>query len=182
LFGLQGWKAALQLLASARLDSPRHANTVVLRTRPSFFTACLRVTDWAKPLASSSNLLFILFPFVPYLLCLATAQCGAAASFSGTDMAPETRSKGDITEFANAMSATAIIGTFAATARRQACACASPAPTCQPEAGQRQAGKADAEFLQCVPACCRLSQSPGQLIEFVIHTFPFVLFLFGVLF
>jgi hypothetical protein len=30
---------------------------------PNFLNACRRVTDWAKPLASSSNLLFTSFPF-----------------------------------------------------------------------------------------------------------------------
>jgi hypothetical protein len=45
----------------------------------------------------------------------------------------------------------------------------------QAEAGQRQAGQADAESLQRLPPCCRLGQSLGQFIEFVVHTFPFVL-------
>jgi hypothetical protein len=48
-------------------------------------------------------------------------------------------------------------------------------PICQAEAGQRHAGQADAKFLQRLPPRCCLSQLLGQFIEFVIHTFPFVL-------
>src|SRR5262249_53700968 len=36
---------------------------------PNFFSACRRVVDWAKPLASSSNLSFILFLSFCLLCC-----------------------------------------------------------------------------------------------------------------
>jgi hypothetical protein len=45
----------------------------------------------------------------------------------------------------------------------------------QPEAGQRHAGETDAEFLERRAARDRLGQAFGEFIEFVIHTFPFVL-------
>jgi hypothetical protein len=37
---------------------------------PNFFSACRRVVDWANPLASSSNLLFMLF----LLFCLLSVK------------------------------------------------------------------------------------------------------------
>jgi hypothetical protein len=46
----------------------------------------------------------------------------------------------------------------------------------QPEAGESQAGQADAEFLERLAARGGLGQTFGQLIEFVVHTLPFVLF------
>jgi hypothetical protein len=46
----------------------------------------------------------------------------------------------------------------------------------QPEAGQRDAGKADAEFLQRLSPGDRLRHAFCELIEFVVHTFPFVWF------
>ena len=45
----------------------------------------------------------------------------------------------------------------------------------QPEARQRHAGEADAEFLQRRAPRDRLGQAPGEFIEFVAHTFPFIL-------
>src|SRR5437667_8813857 len=44
----------------------------------------------------------------------------------------------------------------------------------QPEAGQRHAGEADAEFLQRHAARDRLGQAFGEFIELVVHVFPFV--------
>src|SRR5207247_1653676 len=44
---------------------------------------------------------------------------------------------------------------------------------CQPEAGQRHAGKADAEFLQSRAARDRLSQALGEFIELGVHNSPF---------
>src|ERR1041385_3088175 len=44
----------------------------------------------------------------------------------------------------------------------------------QPEAGQRHAGEADAEFLQRPAPRDGLGHSFGQFIEFVGHNFPFV--------
>jgi hypothetical protein len=49
---------------------------------------------------------------------------------------------------------------------------------CQPEAGQGHSGQANAEFLERLPSAGGLGQSLGQFIEFVTHTFPFVLFVF----
>jgi len=43
----------------------------------------------------------------------------------------------------------------------------------QPEAGQRHAGEADAEFLQRCAARDGLGQALGEFIELVVHTFPF---------
>jgi len=50
----------------------------------------------------------------------------------------------------------------------------------QPEAGQRHACEADAEFLQRPAPRNRLGQVFGEFIELVVHTFPFdfVFFLF----
>ncbi len=45
----------------------------------------------------------------------------------------------------------------------------------QPEASHCHAGQPDAEFLQRLSPRYRLGQTFGQFIEFVIHTFPFVL-------
>jgi hypothetical protein len=47
---------------------------------------------------------------------------------------------------------------------------------CQPEAGQRYSGQSDAEFLQRLAPGGRLGQSLGQFIEFVVHVFPFRVF------
>ena len=57
-------------------------------------------------------------------------------------------------------------------------------PVCQPEAGQRHACQAEAEFPERLPARDRLGQAFGEFIEFVVHTFPFVgwLLLFVVVF
>jgi hypothetical protein len=41
----------------------------------------------------------------------------------------------------------------------------------QPEAGQRHAGEADAEFLQRRAARDRLGQVLGEFIELIVHTF-----------
>jgi len=62
---LLGQSAALVHLAaaSARFASPKQASAMPARPTPNFFSAARRVTDWARLLASSSNLLFI-FPFV----------------------------------------------------------------------------------------------------------------------
>jgi hypothetical protein len=46
----------------------------------------------------------------------------------------------------------------------------------QSEAGQRHAGKADAEFLQRRTARDRLSQALCYFVELVVHTFSFILF------
>ena len=47
--------------------------------------------------------------------------------------------------------------------------------SCQPEAGQRHAGQADAEFAQRLPPGDGLGHAFGEFIEFAIHTLPFVL-------
>jgi hypothetical protein len=46
---------------------------------------------------------------------------------------------------------------------------------CQPEAGQRHPGEADAKFFQRPAARDRFSQVLCEFIEFVVHAFPFVL-------
>src|ERR1051326_6933973 len=46
----------------------------------------------------------------------------------------------------------------------------------QPEAGQRHAGKADAEFLQRRAARDGLGEVLGEFIEFVVHGFSFIWF------
>jgi hypothetical protein len=43
---------------------------------------------------------------------------------------------------------------------------------CQPEAGERHAGEADAEFLQRRAPRDRLGHAFGEFIEFVVHIFP----------
>ncbi|SRR6266496_25607 len=45
----------------------------------------------------------------------------------------------------------------------------------QPKAGQRHAGESDTEFFQRCAARDRLGQALGEFIEFIVHTFPFVL-------
>jgi hypothetical protein len=47
--------------AFAVFASPKQASAIPANPKPNFFSACRRVTDWANPLASSSNLLFIGF-------------------------------------------------------------------------------------------------------------------------
>jgi hypothetical protein len=54
--GKHGFEAAVALF-----DRPKQASAMPARPTPNFFSACRRVADWANPLASSSNLLFILF-------------------------------------------------------------------------------------------------------------------------
>src|SRR5205807_7833643 len=39
----------------------RFGSTMPARPTPNFFSAARRVTDWARPLVSSSNLLFMFF-------------------------------------------------------------------------------------------------------------------------
>jgi hypothetical protein len=43
----------------------------------------------------------------------------------------------------------------------------------QPDAGQRHAGEARAEFLHRLPARDRLGEALCQFIEFIVHAFPF---------
>src|SRR2546426_12401575 len=64
LFGAQPKKGALQSHwrpASAVFARPSHASAIPATPTPNFFSAPRRVTDWARPLASSSNLSFITF-------------------------------------------------------------------------------------------------------------------------
>jgi hypothetical protein len=53
-----------RLSAAALFATPKQANAIPASPTPNLFSACRRVTDWANPLVSSSNLLLILFPFV----------------------------------------------------------------------------------------------------------------------
>jgi len=46
----------------------------------------------------------------------------------------------------------------------------------QPEAGERHAREADTESLQCRAARDGLGHALCEFIEFVVHTFPFVVF------
>jgi hypothetical protein len=61
-----GLQAALALLTR-----PKQASAIPARPTPNRFSACRRVADWANPLASSSNLVFILFL---RLVCLLRVQ------------------------------------------------------------------------------------------------------------
>jgi hypothetical protein len=48
--------------------SPKQASTIPASPTPNFLNASRRVTDWANPLASSSNLLFMtFFVFCPFV-------------------------------------------------------------------------------------------------------------------
>src|SRR5436190_23719998 len=47
--------------ACALLASPKQASAMPARLTPNFFSAPRRVTDWARLLVSSSNLLFMFF-------------------------------------------------------------------------------------------------------------------------
>jgi hypothetical protein len=49
----------------------------------------------------------------------------------------------------------------------------------QSKHSQRNPGEADGEFLQRPPACDGLSHSFRNFVEFIVHNFPFVLFVFG---
>jgi len=46
----------------------------------------------------------------------------------------------------------------------------------QPQRGQRDTREAEAEFLERPAAGDGLGQALGQFIEFVVHNFPFILF------
>src|SRR5437867_8802934 len=59
---------------AALLASPKQASAIPARPAPNFFNACRRVTDWANPLASSSNLLFMTFSFVFCFSCVVGAH------------------------------------------------------------------------------------------------------------
>src|SRR2546428_4472962 len=48
-------------MASALFARPSEASAKPARPMPNFLSAARRVTDWARPLASSSNLSFITF-------------------------------------------------------------------------------------------------------------------------
>jgi len=50
---------------------------------------------------------------------------------------------------------------------------ASACCVCQAKAGQSHADHAEAEFLQRLPPGYGLGHAFGEVIEFVIHTFPF---------
>ena len=54
--------------ATGLLASPKQASAMPARPTPNFFNAARRVTDWAIPLVSSSNWLFIIPAFVHWLL------------------------------------------------------------------------------------------------------------------
>jgi hypothetical protein len=55
--------------APALSASPKQVSPIPAGPAPNRFSACRRVTDWANPLASSSNLFCLTFlPF--FLLCL----------------------------------------------------------------------------------------------------------------
>src|SRR5437016_3673651 len=57
---------------------------------------------------------------------------------------------------------------------------AAPGSLClvrQSERGQRDTREATAEFLQRAAARDGLGQAPGQVVEFIVHKFPFVLVL-----
>src|SRR2546423_4530101 len=45
-------------------SEPRKTSAIPARPAPNLFSACRRVTDWAKPLATSSNLRFMIFLFL----------------------------------------------------------------------------------------------------------------------
>src|SRR5438105_546795 len=47
--------------AAALFASPKQASAMPASPTPNFFSAARRVTDWARLLVSSSNLLFIVF-------------------------------------------------------------------------------------------------------------------------
>jgi hypothetical protein len=50
------------LCASALFASPKQASAMPASPTPNLFIACRRVTDWANPLASSSNLFIVVLP------------------------------------------------------------------------------------------------------------------------
>src|SRR5262249_54410537 len=62
--------------ASALFTSPKQASTIPANPTPNFFSAPRRVTDWANPLASSSNFSFITF----ISFCLLISSCGLGGS------------------------------------------------------------------------------------------------------
>src|ERR1044071_80360 len=60
---MQFLRHVLQLFwsAAALFGNPKQASAIPASPTPNFFSAPRRVTDWARPFVSSSNLLFILF-------------------------------------------------------------------------------------------------------------------------
>jgi hypothetical protein len=67
--------------AADELRIPREAATAAARPKLNFLSACRRVVAWANPLASSSNLLFILFlSFLLFALLLTINQLQPVAT------------------------------------------------------------------------------------------------------
>src|SRR2546428_11690306 len=70
--------------ASALFASPKQASAMPARPTPNCFSAARRVTDWARPLVSSSNLLFMFVLSVLVLLFVSLCRendrvtCGSA--------------------------------------------------------------------------------------------------------
>jgi len=78
------------------------------------------------------------------------------------------------------MPAAALVISPATAPVRPAVPCAGLGFRRKPDAGQRHAGQAEAEFLQSRAACDRLGQALGEFIEFVVHSLNFVaLFVFA---
>src|SRR5438105_4824082 len=68
--------------ASALFASPNQASATPARPMLNFFSACRRVTDWANPLASSSNLLFMgFFSFLVFVCCACESTPGAGPAY-----------------------------------------------------------------------------------------------------
>jgi hypothetical protein len=76
LLALQFAPGCLHPPASALFASPKQASAIPAKPTPNRFSACLRVTDSAIPLVISSNLLFMIFPFV-FHCCANNIVCSA---------------------------------------------------------------------------------------------------------
>src|SRR5436309_12144403 len=78
-----------QGLARAVFATPREASSTPASPTPNRRSACRRVADWARFLASSSNLLFIPFLTFCVFLCFCVADCERDRSISRPDPAEE---------------------------------------------------------------------------------------------
>src|SRR5262249_1440154 len=128
----------------------------------NFLNAARRVTDWAMFLASSSNWLFITYlSSVESLQRENVFRHRSEAATGTTDLAKTYTIEITITPKVR----------FMASASMQLLRSLGTGRSSQQ--GQGHAGDADAEFPQRSAPCQGLSHSFGQVIELIVHRFPF---------
>jgi len=102
----------------------------------------------------------------------AHAEAATAVSIAETTIAAGATDAGSIA--ANAATARCVVPTPGS--RRNAKRVSRLRPLGQSEARERHAGEAETEFFERLPSRYRLGQALGEFIEFIVHTFPFVVF------